>query len=84
MKKKKIEFAPDDRIGYLKMWVDQVMEVVCKVSGIEAVFFISDESKIGDFTDAGNDKEISRELEIPVSDTDYVVDVAQRLKNTFG
>jgi hypothetical protein len=84
MKKKKIEFASDDRVGYLQTWVDQVMEVVCRISGINMVAFVSDESMIGDFTDEGDDQKISKELEVEASDTDYIVDVAQRLKNKFG
>lgn len=84
MKKKKIELASETRVGYLQTWVDQVIEAVCKATGIETVCFVSDESMIGDFTDEGDAQKISKELEIEVSDTDFVVDVAQRLKNKLG
>jgi hypothetical protein len=80
MKKKKIEFAPDTRIGYLQPWVDQIMKVICP-----DYLFISDESSIGDFP---IEKEglpaLSKELGVPVKLGDLVVDVAQRMKNAFG
>ena len=80
MKKKKIELASDERIGYLQTWVDQVMEAVCP-----EYIFISDESSIGDFPPEDEDlPRISKELGVDVKLTDLIVDVAQRMKNKFG
>lgn len=80
MKKKKIEFASDKRISYLQTWVDQVMEVVCP-----EYLFISDESSIGDFPlDEEDLPRLRKELGVDVKLTDLIVDVAQRMKDTFA
>lgn len=85
MKNKKIEFAPDDRIGYLQVWVDQAMEVICRLSGIPGYVFISDESSVLDFPLEEKDlSRLSKELGVEVKRDDLIVDVAQRMKNAFG
>lgn len=80
MKKKKIEFAGAERIGYLEAWVDQIMKLICP-----DYIFISDMSAIGDFDVEEEDMpRLSKELGVEVKITDLVVDVAQRMKNAFG
>lgn len=80
MKKKKIEFASDERIGYLQTWVDQIMGAICP-----EYLFISDESGIGDFDVEDEDlPRLSKELGVPVKLGDLIVDVAQRMKDAFG
>jgi hypothetical protein len=85
MSKKKIEFSPDDRIGYLQIWVDQVMEAICRVSGIPDYVYISDESVVDHFPVEKKDLAVlEKDLGVPVKLNDLIVDVAQRMKNAFG
>lgn len=79
-KMKDLEFAPDDRVGFLQSWIDQIMRVVCP-----EYLYISDLSMIGDFeVDEEDMPMLQAELGVPVKLDDLVVDVAQRLKNKFG
>jgi hypothetical protein len=47
----KIEFAPDDQIGYLRGYIDRILQVIADVTGIEKIAdaLVSDESSISDF-----------------------------------
>ncbi len=88
VKKKKIQFAPDDKAQYLENYVDQVLDAIGEA--LDADFkhaWISDESSVWDFILYDDDKEeeerilakISEILGVKVELTDYIVDVAKRL-----
>lgn len=65
---------------FLQEFVDKVMAAVNEVGCIH-VGVTEDESKISDFLYKGELDELRRSLKVPVSFNDYVVDVAQRLKD---
>lgn len=84
-KKKKIVFADTTRVEYLSLFVDEVLEAIQGVCGIDGAF-VSDESMIWDFTRGDEDeaRKIGVALEVSVSEDDYIVDVAQRIKDDRG
>jgi hypothetical protein len=75
---KKIVFAPQDKIRDLRPWVQEVLKAIGYPTA-----WVSNESCIGDF---GPDEEelakIGEALGFPVKGRDYIVDVAQRLKDS--
>lgn len=77
VKEKKIVFAPQDKLGPLQPWLTKIREALHIKS-----WWISDESTIGDF---GLDDEQLRELcdtlGMEVSHKDYLVAVAERLRD---
>lgn len=84
-KKKKIVFAETARVEYLRLFVDEVLDAIKEVCGIDPAF-VSDESAVWDFTRGDEDeaRKIGVALEVSVSEDDYIVDVAQRIKDDRG
>ncbi len=73
---KKIVFAPQDKIRALRPWIDQILEAI----GYGRAW-VSNESCLGDFPLEDEDYEqLSELLGFLVEGKDYLVDVAQRLK----
>jgi hypothetical protein len=73
---KKIVFAPQDKIRDLRPWVEQVLKAIGHPEA-----WVSNQSCVGDFgPDDEEMAQIQEALGIPVKGGDYIVDVAQRLK----
>lgn len=74
---KKISLAPQTNIEKLWPEVERILEAVDHPEAL-----VTDESRIGDFPVDGEDaEEIAEELGVPVSPGDYIIVVAQRLKD---
>jgi len=77
--KMKIEKAKSDKIDDEKLWpyVHKVLEILGHPESL-----VTDESKIFDFTfsEPEKAKEISKKLGFEVKQSDYVVDVAEKLR----
>lgn len=81
-KGKKIVFATDKRVRELGKFCDEVLRAICKVSGLSSGAWISDESCVGDFPiDEKNIQQLRDRLSVSVEVDDYIVDVAQRIKD---
>jgi hypothetical protein len=80
---KKFVFASAKELGYYQPWVDEIIQVMCDVTGEEKPLFISDESMIGDMPLEKEDlKKMSEILGIPVKPTDFILDLAKSLKKS--
>lgn len=77
VKEKKIVFAPQDKLRPLQPWLDELRKVLRIKS-----WWISNESTIGDFglNDEGL-QNLCDELGVEVEHKNYLVDVAQRMKD---
>lgn len=83
MDPKKFEFAETTEIEYLSIWVDEIMDVMCRVCGCEPPIFISDQSLIGDMPPEDEElKKMAEELGIPIDGRDLIIDLAKRLKKS--
>lgn len=79
-RKRRIAFAPQDRVKDLKPWVKKVTDMM----GFTRCF-ISDQSTISDFDlDDQELAQLNEKLGLPVSHKDYIVDVAARLREDMG
>ena len=77
VREKKIIFAPQSRLLPLQPWLNKIREALHIKS-----WWISDESTIGDFhLDDYEFRELRATLGVEISRKDYLVDVAERLKN---
>lgn len=73
----KVIFAPQYRVRLLKPWLDKIRKSLHVKS-----WWISDQSTIGDFGLNNKKLQVVRdELGVEVSHKDYLVDLAERLKN---
>jgi hypothetical protein len=80
---KKFVFASDKELGYYQPWVDEIIQVMCDVTGEEKPIFISDESMVGDLPLEEEDlKKMSKILGIKVQPTDFFLDLAKSLKKS--
>lgn len=81
-------YGSAERVEYLKFFVDEVLEAIQYACGIGDIAFVCDESQIGDFTcfRGGEDtaRKIAEALEVAVSEDDYIVEVARRIKDLRG
>jgi hypothetical protein len=81
MAKRKVEFASQEEIGYLSLWVDEIVSTVCRITGNRPPIFLSDLSTIGDFPLEERDfKALSEDLGVEARPADTFVDLAKRLK----
>lgn len=81
MEPKRYEFASQKEIGYLTLWVDEIMAAMCEITDEPLSFFVSDLSMIGDFPLEGEEfAKLGKDLGIEVKPEDFVVDLAKRLK----
>ena len=80
---KKVVFASQTELGYYQPFVDEIIKVMCEVTGEPEPLFISDESMIGDMPPEEEDlKKMAKILEIPIKPTDFILDLAKRLKKS--
>ena len=81
--KKKYEFASTTEIDYYKLWVDEIVSVMCQVTGEPEPIFLSDLSMIGDLPPEEKElKEMAEILGIKIAPSDFVVDLAKCLKKS--
>jgi hydroxymethylpyrimidine pyrophosphatase-like HAD family hydrolase len=81
-KGKKIVFASGKRVSDLDKFVGQVLQAINDICGAGVGAWVSDESCISDFPiSKTNIKKLQDILMVPVEVNDYIVDVAQRLKD---
>lgn len=80
---KKIVFASQKELGYYKIWVQEIIQVMCEVTGEPKPLFISDESMIGEMPPEEEDlKKMGEILGIEIRARDLIVDLAKRLKKS--
>jgi len=85
MPRPNFEFAPQDDIETLTIWVGEILEALSKVMEAPRAMFISDESHVGDFclNDAEREK-LQKLLGVEVNDEDLIADLARRIKKQRG
>ena len=79
---KKIVFASQTEIGYLQIWVDEIVEAISQTTGCGAPLFLSDESEIGHSPLESEEdyKKLSDILGFKVGPEETYVEVAKKLK----
>ena len=80
-KGKKIVFASGKRVNELDNYVRLVLQAINDICGAGVGAWVSDRSCIGDFPIEKDIQKLRDILKMPVEVNDYIVDVAQRLKN---
>jgi hypothetical protein len=80
-KGKKIVFASGKRVSELDEYVRLVLQAINDICGAGVGAWVSDMSCIGDFPIEKDIQKLRDILKMPVEVNDYIVDVAQRLKD---
>lgn len=81
--KMKIVCAPQDKVSDLEYWVNRILEVVGHPEAL-----VTDESSLWDFfpfneeADENKVRAIQNKLGVNVSLSDYLVDIAQRMRDS--
>lgn len=81
MTRPNFEFAPQDEIDKLSIFVGDIIRALSSVMDAPPAMYVSDESKIGDFCLEPEELEkLSKKLGVPMKDEDLIIDVAQRMR----
>lgn len=85
MPRPNFEFAPQDEIESLSLWIGEIIEALSQVMEVPPAMFVSDESHIGDFNLNDTEREkLQKILGVETNDADLVTDVAKRIKKHRG